>query len=324
MRWLRACKGWKRECSYVSRSIRVSSSWTSHFARSVPVVAASECARANASWEPSCASLPGAARAGEHGGERACLRERRRRAARPTQPAISRGGEMQRPTFEQIVREYLQFIRCALWRLGARGSDLDELVQEVLLAVHRGLPVFDPERAACPQGAVRAARPPGEPPRRARARAARRPRVPCAGRHPHVRRGPRPAHPRQHRLEPPAPGPRGHPDQMASPPPKKGRLTTPEARAPSPAGASPRPAPRRTPRPRQGRRHDLAAGRQFLRAPPDGIPPSREGAARGRCGLSAHPARHGGCTLPARPAVSREPGTSASATASSWPPLQEE
>jgi RNA polymerase sigma factor (sigma-70 family) len=62
---------------------------------------------------------------------------------------------MQRPTFEQIVREYLQFIRCALWRLGARGSDLDELVQEVLLAVHRGLPAFDPERAACPQGAVR-------------------------------------------------------------------------------------------------------------------------------------------------------------------------
>jgi RNA polymerase sigma factor (sigma-70 family) len=57
---------------------------------------------------------------------------------------------MERPTFESIVQAEGTFIRGMLGRLGVGAA------QEVLRAVERGLPAFDPSLAARPEGAVRA------------------------------------------------------------------------------------------------------------------------------------------------------------------------
>lgn len=59
-------------------------------------------------------------------------------------------------TFEGIVADHGVWIRRTLARLGVRAADLDDVMQEVLVAVWRGLPAFDPDLAADPRTALRA------------------------------------------------------------------------------------------------------------------------------------------------------------------------
>jgi RNA polymerase sigma factor (sigma-70 family) len=58
------------------------------------------------------------------------------------------------PTLESVVRQHGAWIRKTLFRLGIRPDDLEDILQEVLRAVARGLPAFDPARAARPEGAL--------------------------------------------------------------------------------------------------------------------------------------------------------------------------
>lgn len=63
---------------------------------------------------------------------------------------------MDQTVFEAIVHEHARFIRCTLLRRGVRACDLDDIAQDVLLAVFRGLSAFAPSRAGTPDRAVRA------------------------------------------------------------------------------------------------------------------------------------------------------------------------
>ncbi len=62
---------------------------------------------------------------------------------------------MDKPTFEGVVSEHGDWIRRTLLSLGVRASDVDDVMQEVLRGVVRGLEAFDPSLAAVPEGAVR-------------------------------------------------------------------------------------------------------------------------------------------------------------------------
>ena len=62
---------------------------------------------------------------------------------------------MEKPTFENIVREHGRFIRQTLARLGVASRELSDVEQEVLRGVDRGLPTFDPELSANPSNALR-------------------------------------------------------------------------------------------------------------------------------------------------------------------------
>jgi RNA polymerase sigma factor (sigma-70 family) len=62
---------------------------------------------------------------------------------------------MDEPTFESIVLEHGPFIRRTLAQLGVASSDRRDVEQEVLRAISRGLPMFDPELSANPSNALR-------------------------------------------------------------------------------------------------------------------------------------------------------------------------
>ncbi len=53
-----------------------------------------------------------------------------------------------RPTFESVYATGLPFLRQSLRWLGIADHDLDDVLQDVMLAAYRGLDGFDPERAA--------------------------------------------------------------------------------------------------------------------------------------------------------------------------------
>lgn len=61
-----------------------------------------------------------------------------------------------RPTLARVVAEQSTFIRRKLAGLGVPARDMDDVMQEVWMGVHRGLPSFDPSRSATPKTAVRA------------------------------------------------------------------------------------------------------------------------------------------------------------------------
>lgn len=61
---------------------------------------------------------------------------------------------MDEPTFESIVSDHGAWIRKTLSCLGVGASDLDDVEQEVLRGVARGLPTFDPSLATVPEGAL--------------------------------------------------------------------------------------------------------------------------------------------------------------------------
>ncbi len=52
-----------------------------------------------------------------------------------------------RPTLENVLAQHGTFLRTTLRQLGVPAADVDDVQQEVLLAVHRGLGRFDPQLA---------------------------------------------------------------------------------------------------------------------------------------------------------------------------------
>lgn len=59
------------------------------------------------------------------------------------------------PTIDQVATEHASFLRATLRRLLVRAADIDDVLQQVLLATNRILPRFDPARAAEPARALR-------------------------------------------------------------------------------------------------------------------------------------------------------------------------
>jgi RNA polymerase sigma-70 factor (ECF subfamily) len=53
-----------------------------------------------------------------------------------------------RPTFETVYATGLPYLRQSLRWLGVADRDLDDVLQDVMLAAYRGLDSYDPERAA--------------------------------------------------------------------------------------------------------------------------------------------------------------------------------
>jgi RNA polymerase sigma-70 factor (ECF subfamily) len=53
-----------------------------------------------------------------------------------------------RPTFETVYTTGLPYVRQSLRWLGVEDRDLDDVLQDVMLAAYRGLDSYDPERAA--------------------------------------------------------------------------------------------------------------------------------------------------------------------------------
>ena len=47
------------------------------------------------------------------------------------------------PSFDQIYDEHLDFVWRSMQRLGVRGPELDDAIQEVFLVIHRRLPTFE-------------------------------------------------------------------------------------------------------------------------------------------------------------------------------------
>jgi RNA polymerase sigma-70 factor (ECF subfamily) len=71
------------------------------------------------------------------------------------QLAFMMGRAMDKPTFDRIVDEHGDYIRRTLRALRVPENDVQDVAQEVLAAVHRGLPAFDPTRAEHPASAER-------------------------------------------------------------------------------------------------------------------------------------------------------------------------
>lgn len=61
---------------------------------------------------------------------------------------------MDKPTFDALVSEHDAWLRRTLSRLGIGPNDLEDVLQEVLRGVARGLPAFDPALAAVPEHAL--------------------------------------------------------------------------------------------------------------------------------------------------------------------------
>lgn len=57
--------------------------------------------------------------------------------------------------FEVVVHEHRAFIRRTLAQQGVQASELDDVEQEVLRGIHRGLPAFDASRSPNPEAALR-------------------------------------------------------------------------------------------------------------------------------------------------------------------------
>src|SRR5688572_25523780 len=49
------------------------------------------------------------------------------------------------PTFRALFEAELPYVRHTLRRLGVRERDVEDLTHDVFVAVHRGLPGYDPE-----------------------------------------------------------------------------------------------------------------------------------------------------------------------------------
>lgn len=62
-------------------------------------------------------------------------------AARALQPAREARAVPHR--FEQMYADFSPYVMRVLPRMGVAGADLDDVTQEVFLAVHRGLPMFE-------------------------------------------------------------------------------------------------------------------------------------------------------------------------------------
>jgi RNA polymerase sigma-70 factor (ECF subfamily) len=54
------------------------------------------------------------------------------------------------PTFRALFEAELPYVRHTLRRLGVREHDVEDLTHDVFVAVHRGLPGYDPERPPRP------------------------------------------------------------------------------------------------------------------------------------------------------------------------------
>lgn len=60
------------------------------------------------------------------------------------------------PTLREVISRETSFVRRTLSQLGVHENDINDVTQEVLLAVNKGLPTFDPSLAAEPDKAIRA------------------------------------------------------------------------------------------------------------------------------------------------------------------------
>lgn len=79
------------------------------------------------------------------------------RSGSTTRSACAPGpDEPRRPRLGEIISEHTQFIRFTLFHLGVRSGDLDDVMIEVLLGVHHGLPTFELPLSIDPSKAVRA------------------------------------------------------------------------------------------------------------------------------------------------------------------------
>ncbi len=65
-------------------------------------------------------------------------------------------GNIGAPTLQEIISQDAPFVRRVLHRLGVCANDLEDVAQEVLLGVHRGLSTFDPSLSSEPEKAIRA------------------------------------------------------------------------------------------------------------------------------------------------------------------------
>jgi RNA polymerase sigma-70 factor, ECF subfamily len=61
-----------------------------------------------------------------------------------TDPADGRVPETQGPTWEDVARDYGRFLYSVAYRLTGNHHDTQDLVQEVLVRVHRGLTTYQP------------------------------------------------------------------------------------------------------------------------------------------------------------------------------------
>ena len=59
-------------------------------------------------------------------------------------------------SFRRVALEHQAFIRRKLAQLGVRACDLEDVAQEVLSGMEKGLPMFDPVLATRPESALRA------------------------------------------------------------------------------------------------------------------------------------------------------------------------
>lgn len=60
----------------------------------------------------------------------------------------------EKPAFEGIVSKHGAWMRSTLAACGVRSADLDDVLQEVLRGVARGLPAFEPSGSAAPDAAL--------------------------------------------------------------------------------------------------------------------------------------------------------------------------
>lgn len=63
---------------------------------------------------------------------------------------------MEKPTLAEILQQHGRFVRRTLSSLGVCSREVDDVTQHVWRGVHRGLPAFDPSKAAQPTTAMRA------------------------------------------------------------------------------------------------------------------------------------------------------------------------
>lgn len=70
-------------------------------------------------------------------------------------PRMEREHLNQTPSFRRVALEYQAFIRRTLAQSGVRACDLEDVAQEVLSGMEKGLPLFDPALASRPESALR-------------------------------------------------------------------------------------------------------------------------------------------------------------------------
>ncbi len=65
-------------------------------------------------------------------------------------------GDIGTPSLQEIIAQEAAFVRRTLSHLGVPRSDVDDVMQEVLLGVRHGLSTFDPSLSPSPDKAIRA------------------------------------------------------------------------------------------------------------------------------------------------------------------------